>query len=90
MARIAAIEEADSIRDEEDVEAAQNLQQSLRNDDKTQDADEQMDETADSTNINLHQRVKYIATPLEIQEAFESINTLRYSQPTHLQGSLFS
>ncbi|KAF8914167.1 beta-lactamase-like protein [Gymnopilus junonius] len=29
---------------------------------------------------------KCIATVIEVQDAFDSLNTLRYSQPTHLQG----
>lgn len=27
-----------------------------------------------------------VATLIEVQDAFDSLNTLRYSQPTHLQG----
>jgi len=27
-----------------------------------------------------------VATIQEVHEAFDSVNTLRYSQPTHLQG----
>jgi len=30
---------------------------------------------------------KCIATVIEVQDAFDSLNTLRYSQPTHLQGN---
>ena len=33
-----------------------------------------------------HKR-KFVATIHEVNEAFDSVNTLRYSQPTHLQGS---
>ena len=29
---------------------------------------------------------KYIATVHQIHEAYDAVNTLRYSQPTHLQG----
>jgi hypothetical protein len=32
------------------------------------------------------QRRKFVATIHEVNEAFDSVNTLRYSQPTHLQG----
>jgi hypothetical protein len=30
---------------------------------------------------------KYLATLVEVQDAFEYLNTLRYSQPMHLQGT---
>ena len=33
------------------------------------------------------QRRKFVATIHEVNEAFDSVNTLRYSQPTHLQGT---
>lgn len=29
---------------------------------------------------------KYIATVNQVHEAYDAVNTLRYSQPTHLQG----
>jgi cleavage and polyadenylation specificity factor subunit 2 len=29
---------------------------------------------------------KYIATVSQVHEAYDAVNTLRYSQPTHLQG----
>jgi len=29
---------------------------------------------------------KYIATANQVHEAYDAVNTLRYSQPTHLQG----
>ena len=33
------------------------------------------------------QNRKFVATIHEVNEAFDSVNTLRYSQPTHLQGA---
>lgn len=33
---------------------------------------------------------KCIATLIEVQDAFDAINTLRYSQPIHLQGAFLS
>jgi len=33
------------------------------------------------------QKRKFVATIHEVNEAFDSVNTLRYSQPTHLQGA---
>ena len=30
---------------------------------------------------------KFVATVQEVHEAFDAVNTLRYSQPTHLQGN---
>lgn len=78
MARIAALEEALDIRDEEDVDMKSALPQ------KSEDA---MDES-----INLEEPITkrpLIATANEINDAFQSIITLRYSQPTHLAGLLY-
>ena len=33
------------------------------------------------------QKRKFVATIHEVNEAFDSVSTLRYSQPTHLQGT---
>jgi cleavage and polyadenylation specificity factor subunit 2 len=29
---------------------------------------------------------KYVATPQEVHDSFDAVNTLRYSQPAHLSG----
>lgn len=83
MARIAATEDVEGIREEEDV-----------GDDKSKQ-DEQDDspmETADRNSERFESKIgrlngKYVAALREVQDAFDSVNTLRYSQPTHLQGS---
>jgi cleavage and polyadenylation specificity factor subunit 2 len=35
------------------------------------------------------QPTQFIASTKDVREAFDSINPLRYSQPTHLQGIYF-
>ncbi|KAG6821557.1 hypothetical protein H0H93_000066 [Arthromyces matolae] len=82
MGRIAVSEDVEGIRDEEDV--------------RVEEEDESKHE---SNGLGLDEehspppppktetkRGKYVATLTEVQDAFDSINTLRYSQPTHLQG----
>ncbi|EIM88077.1 uncharacterized protein STEHIDRAFT_94995 [Stereum hirsutum FP-91666 SS1] len=84
MARIAATEESESIRDEQDVDAGYQSDQPQDGEDKVEDSGERVDESGPSSAVQ--RKAKYVATPSEVQEAFDSINTLRYSQPTHLQG----
>jgi cleavage and polyadenylation specificity factor subunit 2 len=81
MGRIAVSEDIEGVRDEEDVGNEREHKQ------------EQVDGTTE-----LHEgsrspspkrdapKGKYVATLIEVQDAFDSVNTLRYSQPTHLQG----
>lgn len=88
MARIAATEESESIRDEQDVETGHQLNSQPEGEDKAEDSGEKMDESGPSSAVQ--RKAKYVATPLEVQEAFDSINTLRYSQPTHLQGLFYN
>ncbi|KAL5488069.1 hypothetical protein ACEPAI_6177 [Sanghuangporus weigelae] len=71
-ARIAAVEETESIRSEEDVEYKQESSMNGEGDDK-------MD-------VDNDFRRKFVASLDDIREAYDSINTLRYSQPAHLQG----
>jgi cleavage and polyadenylation specificity factor subunit 2 len=85
MGRIAVTEDVEGIREEEDV-----------GDEKVR-KQEQIDSTT-----QLHEgsrspspegdvpKGKYVATLTEVQDAFDSVNTLRYSQPTHLQGTSFT
>lgn len=82
MGRIAVSEEVEGLREEEDVgdENERKLKLDL----------DSMDLTDGSTPPPLPKKDgkkgKYVATLTEVQDAFDSINTLRYSQPTHLQG----
>lgn len=74
MARIASIEEAESIRSQEHINAPDS-------DVKQQGSVEKSPDSAVSGASR-----KYIATLDEIREAYDAVNTLRFSQPTHLQG----
>ena len=90
MARIAVSEEADSIRDEQDV--GLDPQETNSPEQTNEDAGEEyQDETGSSASspevVSRDKHRKYIATLQEIQDAFDGINTLRYSQPTHLAGT---
>lgn len=90
MARIAATEETDGIRDEEDVGSAG--EQAAPSD----EGDAHMRDPSNSTQDNqmvedsppqpLVPKVKYVATPQEVHDSFDAVNTLRYSQPAHLSG----
>ncbi|KAI0031665.1 beta-lactamase-like protein [Vararia minispora EC-137] len=89
MARIAAIEETESIRDEADVGPdPDTTPASDAPDDHAMDIDdeEQGKDNSLAPERKDGERSKFIPTTFEIQEAFDSINTLRYSQPTHLSG----
>ena len=49
--------------------------------------DEPMEGEGESDTPAKGQKRKFVATIHEVNEAFDSVNTLRYSQPTHLQGA---
>lgn len=74
-ARIAAVEEAETIRGEEDVDYKQDTSEDANADDK-------MD-------VDNDFRGKFVANLDDIREAYDSIKTLRYSQPAHLQGVVY-
>jgi cleavage and polyadenylation specificity factor subunit 2 len=90
MARIAATEETDGIRDEEDVGGAD--EQAAPSD----GGDVHMRDPSHSTQDNQMEedshpqphapKLKYVATPQEVHDSFDAVNTLRYSQPAHLSG----
>jgi cleavage and polyadenylation specificity factor subunit 2 len=93
MARIAATEETDGIRDEEDVgstgeqaaQAPSDEGDAHMRDPSHSTQDSQMEE--DSQTPQLHvPKLKYVATPQEVHDSFDAVNTLRYSQPAHLSG----
>ncbi|KAH9927189.1 beta-lactamase-like protein [Epithele typhae] len=88
MARVAASEDVDGIRDEEDV-----------GDQPEEPAEETTGEVAPSspspspeqqapspTTTSPAKRRRYVATSHQVVEAFDSVTVLRYSQPCHLQG----
>lgn len=74
MARIAATEDVEGIRDEEDVGDVLTEEPSTP------------EPLSEGPRLKDKQKGKYVATLQEVQEAFDAVNTLRYSQPTHLQG----
>nr|GAT58188.1 predicted protein [Mycena chlorophos] len=81
MGRIATMEDIEAIRDQEDV---------ADEEEPAPDAEMVDAEAAVEPEIVVTRRDKlkgkYVATLDEVQEAFDSVNTLRYSQPTRLQG----
>jgi Cft2 family RNA processing exonuclease len=93
MARIAATEEADGIRDEEDVSSAGEQAAPAPSDQgdvhmrdsshSTQDS--QMEEDSQPPQPHVP-KLKYVATSQEVHDSFDAVNTLRYSQPAHLSG----
>ncbi|KAJ7929959.1 beta-lactamase-like protein [Mycena leptocephala] len=81
MGRIATTEDIEGIRDEEDV--------GDEDENPNQEEDTVMDSGVGSPSPPVNRdklKGKYVATLNEVQEAFDSVNTLRYSQPTRLQG----
>jgi cleavage and polyadenylation specificity factor subunit 2 len=79
MGRIAIIEEVEGIRDEQDV----------GDDSPKNDEDGVFDDTDASKpppSTPPPDEGPRVSTVQEVHEAFDFINTLRYSQPTHLQG----
>ncbi|KAF8969461.1 beta-lactamase-like protein [Flammula alnicola] len=78
MGRIAVAEDVEGLRDEQDVS----------------DPPAEIKDGANGKSLTdspppaptSDEKGKYIATVIEVQDAFDSLNTLRYSQPTHLQG----
>ena len=87
MARVAATEDVEGIREEQDI--GDEGEQSTVNDEAiAMDAiamDAAVEDTIPAPQV-VKTKGKYVATAREVHEAFDSVNTLRYSQPTHLQG----
>ncbi|KAG9317488.1 beta-lactamase-like protein [Chiua virens] len=70
MARIVTLEDIEGTRDEQDV----------LDEDLPPDSDPRASNPLNSA------PPKYVATVNQVHEAYDAVNTLRYSQPTHLQG----
>jgi cleavage and polyadenylation specificity factor subunit 2 len=84
MGRIAVTEDVEGVREEEDV--------GDEKDHKPEHVDGTMELHDGSRSPSQKRDIpkgKYVASLIEVQDAFDSVNTLRYSQPTHLQGPLF-
>ena len=83
MGRIAVTEDVEGLRDEQEMDDSD--MGGGVNDLSTPEA-ETGDEPMDIQQTMSPKR-KFVATIHEVNEAFDSVNTLRYSQPTHLQGT---
>ena len=91
MARIAATEEAEGIRDEEDVGTVDEQEKPVvgENGEPSEDSPDVLQESQSemSSHPMPHSpKGKYVATPQEVHDSFNAVNTLRYSQPAHLSG----
>lgn len=84
MGRIAVTEDVEGVREEEDV--ADEREHKQEQVDGITELHEDSRSPSPKGNVP---KGKYVATLIEVQDAFDSVNTLRYSQPTHLQGSSF-
>lgn len=82
MGKIAAMEDVEGIRDEQDI-GDEPIQEEEHDGMRPEDNGEM---PHDPPHAKLG---RYISTLVEVQDAFEHLNTLRYSQPTHLQGMLY-
>ena len=92
-ARIAVTEDVEGLRDEQEMDDSDMGGDS--DDPSTSETeinravntgDEAMVEEGAKLPIK-ERKFKFVATIHEVNEAFDSVNTLRYSQPTHLQGT---
>lgn len=77
MGKMAVLEDIEGLREEEEVDDKP-VKPSADEEDNGEPPSE-LPPTSPSSG-------KYITTVIEVQDAFDSLNTLRYSQPTHLQG----
>lgn len=78
MGRIATTEDVEGIREEEDI--------GDEGEKKTDGEDGIELDGTEEHKKTVKVKGKYVATVQDVQDAFDAINTLRYSQPTHLQG----
>ena len=83
MGRIATTEDVEGLRDQEDVGDP------VEQKDEGEDGEGIDDEGSENGEHKMGKPTKsgkYVASLAEVHDAFDSVNTLRYSQPTHLQG----
>ncbi|KAH7887585.1 beta-lactamase-like protein [Phlebopus sp. FC_14] len=80
MARIATLEDVEGIRDEQDVDNPEYRQADTGHHATNERQSPRVDTLPEYT------PTRCIATAHEVHEAYDAVNTLRYSQPTHLQG----
>jgi len=84
MARIVTLEDIEGIRDEQNIDdlvPEQDLPNAENSPSDTEDRNQSRTEESSISFLG-----KYVATVQEVHEAYDAVNTLRYSQPTHLQG----
>lgn len=83
MGKIAVTEDVDGIRGEIDVGEETEQEQETEDVQMEDESKEDSQKSVTSTGP----KGKCIPTVIEVQDAFEAMNTLRYSQPIHLQGA---
>lgn len=81
MARIATLEEVTALRMEEDVDPPKQIEEPSSIKVEGDAMEEDLHDPVPSSKNGVR-----IPTMEEVNDAFESIITLRYSQPTHLTG----
>lgn len=100
MARVAATEDVEGIRDEEAVDpevpdAEEEQAEDSVSPDAAANGAMDIEDTTDAARRSASPKAstppsgkrKYVATVQQVHEAFDSVNGLRYSQPCHLQGT---
>ena len=93
MARIALTEDVEGLRDEQEMDdsdlggGVNDLSTPEPEQTQAADAGDEHMPGQETVPPTKEQKRKFVATIHEVNEAFDSINTLRYSQPTHLQGT---
>ncbi|KAK7695750.1 hypothetical protein QCA50_000387 [Cerrena zonata] len=87
MGRIAATEDVEGVRDEEEVDDEKPSEEPETEEAQPDGGDEMKTDPTPVEERTLNKKVrKHIATLQEVHDAFDSLNVLRYSQPCHLQG----
>ncbi|KAL7282245.1 hypothetical protein ACG7TL_003714 [Trametes sanguinea] len=88
MARIAATEDVEGIRDELPVDDQSGSPQegSSASPSRESTSPSPAPPSPSPSPLAGNRKRKYVATVHEVHDAFDSVNVLRYSQPCHLQG----
>ncbi|KAH9844105.1 beta-lactamase-like protein [Rhodofomes roseus] len=85
-ARIAATEDVEGIRDEQQIGETSEREKSTSPEASGSTPPEDKSEKPSTPPPPKSAKGRYIATLQEVHDAFDSVNVLRYSQPCHLQG----
>ncbi|KAI0332393.1 hypothetical protein GY45DRAFT_1320888 [Cubamyces sp. BRFM 1775] len=91
MARIAATEDVEGIRDEQQVEDPSASSSQYTGGESSASPAGTTSPSPSPTSpspppTSISRKRMYVATVQEVHDAFDSVNVLRYSQPCHLQG----